>query len=247
MPRFFLPPAQIDGPHFRLTGSEAHHAIAVHRLGVGDSIDLFDGQDRAFVGRIFSIEGGEISGILEEASARSAEKEPVVHLYAGLIKGPRWDWLVQKACEVGVDTLFPVLSRRSVVRFDDFPAAKLERWSRISLEAAKQCGRSRAMRIEPPSAFVQRVSATPADWQLLIPWEKARSGSLREACRSAGPKPVVLCIGPEGGWETDEVSLAQAKGAIPVSLGPWLLRSETAAVVAAAEALQSMRESIRAR
>lgn len=232
MPRFFLPPSQIQNDRFHLTGPEAHHALHVLRKRVGEEIDLFDGKDRAYRGRIDTIAAEALTGTIV-ATASTVDRGAEIWLFAALIKGPRWDWLVQKACEVGVDVLVPLQTERTVIDLDGKETSgKLERWNRIALEAAKQCGRHAAMQVVAPQPLAESLK-TPLDVRL-FPWEKEGQRNLREACADMTGSRVGIWIGPEGGWDAREAEQAIAQGAIPVTLGPQLLRSETAGIVASA-------------
>ena len=220
--------------NFTLTGPEAHHALHVLRKKVGDELELFDGKDRAFVGRIDQIADETIAGkILETKASSPAAVE--IWLYAALIKGPRWDWLLQKACEVGVDVLAPIETARTIVHLEGKETAgKLERWNRIALEATKQCGRGTTMTVHQPQLFAAALKQIAPESLVLFPWEKENQKTIRDACRGFKGRRISLWIGPEGGWAPEEAEQAQASGAIPVTLGKNLLRSETAGIVASA-------------
>jgi len=241
--RFFIPPTQIHDDHFRLDGAEAHHALHVLRKKVGDTIDLFDGRDRSFKAEIQSINENTIEGRI--LKTQTLEKEAVaIWLFAALIKGPRWDWLVQKACEVGVDVLIPVTTTRTVIHLEKKElSGKLERWNRIALEAAKQCGRATTMDVRSPQPFVSTfaLSRHPNENVLLLfPWEKENQQTIRHACAGFRGQHVCLWIGPEGGWDEAEADLALKSGPKAVTLGGNLLRSETACIVAAALVAQEL-------
>jgi 16S rRNA (uracil1498-N3)-methyltransferase len=232
MSRFFIPPEQIHGERFVLSGSEARHAVRVLRKKAGDVIELFDGEDRSIQGRIESVTAEEICGVLMDQTVCSRRVPVEVTLYQALLKGPRWDWLIEKACEVGVHRVVPILTARTIVQ--PTKAEARERWTRIALAAAKQCGRGDVMEVLAPCPFGKAVEEWSKGCLALIPWEKEPSRTIRKACRDHGVSPVSLSIGPEGGWDTSEVEKARNHGAVPVSLGATLLRSETAGLVAAA-------------
>ena len=233
MPRFFVPPDQIRDGRFHLLGSEAHHAATVLRRKAGDVIKLFDGRDASFRGRIEYVSDFEIRGVVLESFAARPSTVRLV-LGQGLLKGPKWDWLIEKACEVGVSALVPLITARTVVHpAHDHIGEKLERWRRIALAASKQSGRSDLMDVIAPIAYAEWWRTRPAGELTLIPWEKEERRRMEEACAGATAKTVVVLVGPEGGWEQGEVALAQAHGAVAVRLGPTLLRSETAGIISA--------------
>lgn len=229
--RFFVPPEQIRPPTFTILGSEARHAALVLRKKVGDEIELFDGKDLSFHGRIQTITSERIEGlILGQPSSAKSSLAPLV-LYQALIKGPRWDWLVEKICEVGATRLVPMTTARTVVK--PTHTAGVERWQRIALAACKQSGRSQGMDIGTPVSFPEALDTLPDKGLAFIPWEKETRATLRQSI--APQQPIALFIGPEGGWETSEVDLARRRGVIPVTIGTTLLRAETAALVALAQ------------
>ncbi len=231
--RFFVPPEQITHNRFFLVGSEARHASVVLRKKVGDTLDLFDGKDLSYHGRIDSISPERVEGTLL-AERKVSKTSPVdLVLCQALIKGPKWDWLVEKACEIGVAKLVPLLTARTIVKPSRVEARG--RWKRIALSAAKQCGRQDLMDVQAPKTLSEAFEGLPKDSLALIPWEKETKKTIRQAMvsHSDATTPIVLFIGPEGGWEDEEIKLALRHGVVPVRLGPTLLRSETAGLVAA--------------
>jgi 16S rRNA (uracil1498-N3)-methyltransferase len=231
MPRFFIPPDQIQNNRFTLTGSESRHASKVLRMKAGDLIDLFDGKDLSYQGKIETISSDRLEGVIL-SQQKGAHSSPVdLILYQALIKGAKWDWLVEKACEIGVAQLVPILTVRTIVKPSSENAN--ERWKRIALAASKQCGRSDVMAVMPPIPANEALSEAVPDCLSLIPWEKESQRSVRQACHGFKGKRVRVFIGPEGGWDSKEVERAERYGVIPVRLGPTLLRSETAGLVAA--------------
>ena len=251
MPRFYLPPSDLRGKTFTLSGSEAHHAIHVLRKKAGDLIDLFDGKDAAYTGRIESVSDQEIRGsILEEFPAAASPVE--LTLYQALTRGSKWEWMLEKVCEVGVTRVIPVITQRTLIKLDASGAAeKLKRWNRIALAASKQSGRASLMTVETPLPLATAVSELDPKSLSLIPWEKEAETSIHHALSKSIPHPnplpsrervakpgegwssVNLFIGPEGGWDEQEIELAIRAGVIPVRLGPTLLRTETAGLIAA--------------
>lgn len=203
---------------------------------MGDEIHLFDGRDASFEGRIETIAPNRVEGVLlsEKQSGRDVSADIV--LCQGLIKGARWDWLLEKACEIGVARVIPLLTRRTVVKATLRDAHKLQRWANIALAASKQCGRSTVMTVDAPISFMDSWPLKPADVPAFIPWEKEETFDFGTVLG----KRAWLFVGPEGGWDSSEVEMARRCGARPVHLGPTLLRSETAGIVAATLLLKEM-------
>ncbi len=233
MPRFFVPPDQIRNDHFSLKGPEAYHAITVLRTQVGDTIELFDGGDSSYLGRVTSTETSELQGILIEKRKEAADLPFELILCPALIKAAKWDWLIEKACEIGVTRLIPLKAARSVVMIEKSDVEnKLERWRRVALAASKQSGRTQVMRIDAPMGLEAILNGRGAGDLSLMPSEKEQKRTIREACQGHTAGTVHILVGPEGGWEMDELALAERLGAKTVRLGPTLLRSETASLVA---------------
>jgi 16S rRNA (uracil1498-N3)-methyltransferase len=236
--RFYVPPTAVDGKSFTLSGSEAHHALHVLRKKIGDMIELFDGKDACYAGRIDSIADDQIHGTLMGEAPKRAVPIDVV-LYQGLSRSARWEWLLEKACEIGVSRVVPIASRRSVVKLTAAEGReKQKRWSRIALAASKQSGRSDLMEVDIPVSFADALPQLSKSVLALIPWEKETERTIHQAAHGYTGKSVAVFIGPEGGWEGEEVDQARQAGVLPVRLGPTLLRTETAGIVAAALALR---------
>jgi 16S rRNA (uracil1498-N3)-methyltransferase len=254
MARFYIPPSAIRHPAFTLSGSEAHHAIHVLRLKSGDELDLFDGKDLSFRGRVDSVGAGEVHGtILENLPSKSLPVQ--LTLFQALTRGAKWEWLLEKACEVGVGQVVPVFTQRSLIKLDAGQAQeKVKRWNRIALSASKQSGRSDLMTVAEPVKLPAALGQLDKKAISLIPWEKEPEKTIHHAmnaecgtrnkdvinkdnliphsaCRI--PHVVNIFIGPEGGWDGQEIDAARRHGVIPVRLGPTLLRTETAGLIAA--------------
>lgn len=256
MPRFFVPSQDIHGKRFVLRGQEARHALVVLRKKMGDEIDCFDGKDLSFRGRILFVSGKEsLEGEILSEGGRTGPLPIRLILYQALIKGPKWDWLIEKACEIGVRRVAPLVTARTVVK----PAGGTVngRWKRIALAASKQSGRADVMEILAPQSFPQALADLSQGAFALIPWEKEANTTIRAALSSfpaaAGggtmdprlrhsgmTSKVNLFIGPEGGWEDSEIDLARRYGVVAVRLGPTLLRSETAGLVASTLVLREL-------
>ncbi len=229
MPRFFVLPEHIKGKQFTLLGSEAHHATIVLRKKPGDVIDLFDGKDLSYQGRITFVSNERIEGEIVAEKQRPSTASVDLILFQALLKGPKWDWLVEKACEIGVTTLVPITTTRTIVKPSVTTAN--ERWKRIAMSASKQCGRTDVMKVSDVLSFDAAVAEKPMDRLSIIPWEKESSHSIQNACVGFKGKQVAVFVGPEGGWDPLEMERAERQKVIPVRLGPTLLRSETAGLV----------------
>lgn len=236
--RFFVvEPEQIKGELVYLTGEDVHHIKRVLRLRPGDELQVLDGKGRAY--RVLLTEVGltQVVGRIQESWLRESEPLSRLTLVQGLPKGEKMEVIVQKCTELGISRLIPVRTRYSVVDWDEAKAAsRVERWRKIAREAAKQCGRSSVPVIEPVQDWAEVLGAERHPSCLrLMPWEEEKERHLRDALRERQPgEGVVIFIGPEGGFSPEEVALAREEGVVTVTLGPRILRTETAgpAVVA---------------
>ena len=236
MHSFYIdPPA---GGVASLPPEEAKHAAKVLRLRPGDEVCGMDGAGRRWRCEVGEVSGGVTVRLLEELPPNEA---PVrVTVYEGLPKADKLDFIAQKLTELGAAALTPVKMERCVVRLDAKDGAKRrERLEKIAREAAKQCGRALPPRIDAPLVWPRALQAMAAHELLLVPWEEARGERLKDAHgRHSGARDIGIVIGPEGGMTAAEVDAMTAAGACAVTLGPRILRTETAAVVAAALAMQ---------
>jgi len=232
MPRVLIPPGAVSGDAITVTDPrELHHLLDVLRVKVGDHLECFDGNGHAYAGPIVRCSR---RGLVMEIDERLEEpRRPLsVTLAQALIKPERFEWVIQKATELGVDRLIPLVTERSVVR----PATarveqRLARWRRIAQEAAAQCGRSTLPRLDAPRSVEELLPSLPSGTRVLMPTLSAEAVPLKEALTAwDGVGSVVVLIGPEGDFTPHEVLLAQRAGVLLISLGRLTLRSETAAV-----------------
>lgn len=200
-----------------LEGEEAHRLMRVLRVRPGDRFSAFDGSGVEALAEVVSV-GTKVTARVLERSRPAVEAGLKVTLYLALVKGERFDWAVEKATELGVARLVPLQTERTDVR--DPGETRRERWQRIAVSAAAQCGRVRVPRVEAPVS----LSAVRGPGFLLAPGGPPLVGPW--------PEEMSLVIGPEGGFTDDEVRQAEQAGLRVAGLGPRVLRVETAAVAA---------------
>jgi 16S rRNA (uracil1498-N3)-methyltransferase len=242
MRRFFVEPENIVGPTAVLTGAEARHITAVLRLAPGTTITLFDGSGSYFEALITKVSPSRIeTKIISITPYIDAAEDfpPALHLGVGLLKGKKMDFIIQKITELGISSLHPFRSQYCASY--DLAASRLSRWQKIVLEACKQCNRPKPPDINPTKDFKDLLSGSGEDgYDLkLIFWEnKEDQKPVREIFTSLKEiHSVMILVGPEGGFSTDEVGQAIAAGYEPVTMGSRILRAETA-VIAAVSILQ---------
>lgn len=233
MPRFYCPQPLLPGTTVDLPETVAHH-LHVVRQQPGDELVLFNG------------EGGQVRARLVEVGKRRASAEVVAHeahdaelpfqvtLAQGLPEGSKMDWIVEKAVELGVTAVQPLAARRSVVKLaGDRADKRLAHWQAVVVSASEQCGRNRLAQVAPLQEF-GRWLAEPAGDAVRILLSPRADASLAQWTRATPPRAVCLLVGPEGGFSTEEEDAAIAAGALPLSMGPRVLRTETAGLAALA-------------
>jgi len=243
MRRLFVP-FPLKEPTVHLTGQAAYRLLRVLRMQVGDAVVLFDPTGSEWHATIVATGHDAVVLRLDEPVSADREHPVALWLFQGIAKGEKMDFIVQKATELGVAFIVPMITRRTVVRLDaDRAAAKQARWQRIAQAAAEQCGGTKVPKVSPPLPFRQAVMEAAKTDAFLLFYEAAEeplARALETLCllpnRHLSPpekvSSVALMVGPEGGFDPDEVLLARQQGARIVSLGKRILRTETASIVA---------------
>lgn len=231
-PRFFITPEQVRDPYITVTGDDLRHIRTVLRKQPGDLLTLLDGQGREYTVRITAIEKAEIDTEIVDRTERQPSS-PAIVLGQGLPKSDKMDLIVQKATELGVSSLVPLITERTIVKVKD-EEKRITRWQKIAREAAMQSGRPDIPPVKTIRSFNEyiRTLATGPQTLLLLPWEEGTEPVKNVLRGHLDAKHVVVLIGPEGGFSQAEADAAEAKGFHLVSLGPNILRTETAAVAA---------------
>ncbi|MBV9345911.1 MAG: 16S rRNA (uracil(1498)-N(3))-methyltransferase [Gammaproteobacteria bacterium] len=230
--RLYVEAPLAPGSTLRLAGGAAGHALRVLRLKAGDPLTLFNGEGGEFGAAIVGVRAGTLEVQLGEARAPARESSLRLTLAQGVSRAERMDLVIQKATELGVTSLVPVLSTRSVVRLSGEQAArKLRHWRAVIIAACEQCGRNRLPTLEPPCTLADLLRALPAPTTRLL---LAPGAPLRIPDLPPGTADVTVLIGPEGGLAEEEARRCLAAGFRAVSLGPRILRTETAAFAALA-------------
>jgi 16S rRNA (uracil1498-N3)-methyltransferase len=232
---FYIDPARMDGDRVKITGEEARHIARVVRLHKDDRIHLLDGCGKAYEGIIRDVSAAVVTVDITGQRSVDTESPLAITVAQALIKDRKMDRLIRQLTEVGVTRWIPFSARRSVARMKTTKiAARLQRWEKISLAAVKQCRRGRPMRIEAPMDFQSMLAASETADLKLIFWEQAAFGRGVPVVQMPSPrKHCFLAVGPEGGFDETEMQAARRAGFVPLSLGPRILRAETAALAAA--------------
>jgi 16S rRNA (uracil1498-N3)-methyltransferase len=243
MYRFFVSHESFSGETVQVTERTlVHHLRDVLRLHPGDTAILLDNTGWEYETVLHEVEMKQVTGQILQRRLCPHEPRTKITLYQAVLKGERFEWALQKGTEIGVSAFVPVLSERCVVlNATELSPRKLGRWEKIIQAAAEQSRRGRMPPLLPAMLFVVACEQVQrAGTVAFIPWEEGGMPirqALEEAGRDRPPFNVALFIGPEGGFAPTEVQLARDYGILPVSLGPRILRAETAGVVAAAVVL----------
>jgi len=232
MSRFYVNPASVLGKKIYAEGEVGHHIIDVMRLGEGDSVTVFDGTGKEYKGTIAST--GNKRVVIDILEINTTEKDSIVNisLAQAIPKKDKMDMIIQKATELGAVEILPFESSRTIVRArGERRQRKIERWRKIALEASKQCGRAELPKVADVVRFEAVLGLLPEYDLAVMPCLSGESIPLKSALRNVNkPKKVLAIIGPEGGFTEDEIEKAGGKGAVLVSLGGLVLRSDTAAI-----------------
>ncbi len=235
MPRFFTDPSNIDGSEIKITGSDVNHIKNVLRMRAGEEISVSDGAGKDYFGKIRSIDRDCVLIDIENSWDSYVELPAEITLFQGLPKADKMELIIQKAVELGACAIVPVITKRTIVRWDEKKQdKKLARWQGIAESAAKQSGRGIIPKVTAPVSFSAALAQAGFMEAAVIPYEKAEGmEAAREKVRSMrGKKSIGVFIGPEGGFDTDEIEAAIKAGVCPITLGRRILRTETAGLTA---------------
>lgn len=245
--RFFVAPAVLANPErIILPPACAAQVRTVLRLRPGATILLLDGTGAAAVVELTAVTAAQVVGRVVARPIVSTEPHHALTLHVGLLKAAKFEWVIQKGTEIGVAAFVPLICARATDGLADLSAAKLARWRTIATEAAEQSDRGVVPAVHAPRRLAEALT-NPGTLRL-VAYEAAGDGALtipaavRVPRALAGPAALAidLFIGPEGGFDPAEIALAQTAGCAIVALGPRILRSETAAIVAAALTLATL-------
>lgn len=231
MHHFFVTPEQVNGDNIYIEGSDVNHIKNVLRMKVGEELQISDGNNKKYLCKIQSMTSDNVFvKIIEEQSA-DTELPSKIYLFQGLPKSDKMELIVQKAVELGAYEIIPVATKRAVVKLDEKKAAKkVERWNSIAEGGAKQSGRNVIPKVKNVMSFKEAVAYAKEIDVVLIPYELAEGmQETKKIVDNIKPgESVGIFIGPEGGFEIEEVEHAVKEGAKPITLGKRILRTETA-------------------
>ena len=243
MHRFFLPAQSLRAETVQFPDDTARQVRSVLRLRPGQRVIGLDNEGFAYTLELVEV-GQQVRAAVVERTPATGEPRTRLTLYLGLTQREKFEFVLQKAVELGAAAVVPVITSRALVQDARDVEKKTERWQRILQEAAEQSGRGRIPALGAPLRFDAAVQAARGSHDLaLIAWEEEDSLSLGAALASAEQRGrVAVFVGPEGGFSEEEIGLAQEAGVQPVTLGPRILRMETAAMAAVALVMYELGE-----
>ena len=244
MPAFLVRPEDVQDQRLVLRAAEVSHLVQVRRHRVGQEIEVIDGRGLSYHVCIAAIERDMVFCQILERREGSGESAVQFSLAPALLKGQRFDFVVEKATEIGVSRIVPLLSERGVVK----PGSgnKLERWQRLAGAAAKQCGRSHLPAIELPAPFGEVIKTfREENDQVLMATPGLPGRSVRQVLKDGNCRRLGLLIGPEGGFATREQELAKEAGVELFSWAGRILRADTASIVLGALVLHESEQNLR--
>lgn len=236
MHKFFVDKNDVFEDRISITGDDVNHITKVLRLKPQEEIQVCNGVGIEYLCSIEELSKKEVICKVIQSYESSTESELNITLFQGFPKAQKMELIVQKCIEIGLKEIQPVITKRVVVKLESKDiSGKLERWQRIAEEAAKQSNRGMIPRILPPISFNEALERLNEMDLALIPYEKERANGLREVlAEHKTSKNIGIFIGPEGGFEEEEINSCLERRISPVSLGPRILRTETAGFVTAA-------------
>jgi len=235
MPVYFVDESAVQPPVITIQGELARHLAGALRMQPGEQCCFIDSRERRYLGELTAVAPARITATILREEPPAPPLRPVT-LVQSILKGHRMDWLLQKAAELGATRIVPVITARTIVRpRSERQPAQTRRWTAILREAAQQSGRSRPPELAAPCEFEAAFADGPPETLRLMLSDAATEMPLGRLLSTLPvDRPLLVAVGPEGGWSPDELARAGAMGGRTVSLGPLTLRAETAALAALA-------------
>lgn len=243
MDRFFVGKNNInlENKTCIIEGEDVKHISKVLRCRIGEELEICDNDNNEYICEITNIYKSQVELNILEVVDIKRESDLKIKVYQGLPKGPKMEMILQKLTEVGVDEIILVQTKRTVVKVDDKKEdKKIERWERIIYEAAKQSKRGKIPKLRGVLSFKEALADMKENDFNIAPYENERTKSIKQAIKGVDIKNIGIFVGPEGGFEDTEIKAIEEIGGQSVSLGPRILRTETASLVASSIVLYEL-------
>lgn len=233
MPRFFIDSNLINENEITIQGEDVKHIINVLRMKKGEEAVLCDGKGIDYYCTLEHFDKTFVKAVIKRKEINNAESPVSISIFQGIAKGDKMDLIIQKAVELGVSEIIPIVTDRTVVKLNGKNDSELkqQRWQRIALEAAKQCGRGKVPKVYLPISIDEAFKNAKKFEMVLMAYEKERKTTLKKIIENKSPKTVAIYIGPEGGFSDEEASQALLHELNCVTLGNRILRTETCGLV----------------
>lgn len=233
MHKFFVTPDNINQSKAIITGDDVKHIYKVLRLKLGDEIVINDSNGNEYLGSIENISKTSVEVSIIKKILQESESPVKITLFQGLPKSSKMDYIVQKGTEIGINEVVPIITARVVVKSELGEYKKTDRWQRIALEACKQCKRSTIPKISAPIEFDKLLEQLKTFDTIVVPYENEEGLGIKKMVSGLKYKVenIAVIIGPEGGFEENEINALSQMGAHIITLGPRILRTETAGIV----------------
>ncbi|MDV3428683.1 MAG: 16S rRNA (uracil(1498)-N(3))-methyltransferase [Bacillota bacterium] len=237
MHKFFVPPENFEGNQAVITGDDVKHIYKVLRLTKGEKISINNLNGKEFIGEIADVTKEKVTVKILEQQEVYSESSIDIHLYQGMPKASKMDGIVQKGTELGVNRIIPLWTKRVISRREEASKSKADRWRKIAIEACKQCKRSKIPEIEQGIDMKELYLRLKSYDLIMVPYENSENygiKAVKEKLKDKEIKNIAIIIGPEGGFEEDEIEKLKALGGEIVTLGKRILRTETAGIITSA-------------
>ncbi|MBU5455494.1 16S rRNA (uracil1498-N3)-methyltransferase [Keratinibaculum paraultunense] len=233
MHRFFVDKEQIQGDTIEIVGKDTNHIKDVLRLKKDDIIEISSG-GRVYICKIIKFDNKKVITKIIKSFQGKHESPIHIALYQGIAKGDKMDYLIQKVTEIGVKEIYPIITNRTIVKIKNKKKeqSKLDRWRAIAEEAAKQSKRDFIPKVQNIMSFKEMLDKLEGEKNIIVPYEMEKSISFKDILNNIEGEKINLIIGPEGGFEREEIQLLKSVGGQSITLGSRILRTETAGLVA---------------
>lgn len=234
MAKFFVSTSQIQDNKIILTNDNANHIKNVLRCKVGEEIEISSGDGFDYVCKIENILSNEVITRIIDCFCNESEPNIKITLYQGLTKYEKMELVIQKCVELGIDTIIPVKTDRTIVKLSDKEDKKIVRWNKISEAASKQSRRGKIPEVKNILNFKQAIEECKINDLNIIPYEKEKNSTIKNIIKNFKGKSIGIFIGPEGGFSENEINYSLQNNIFPITLGKRILRTETAGFITTA-------------
>ncbi len=231
MAKFFIDRENLKDDYVEIDKDNANHIINALRCKIGEEIEISIGDGYDYICKISKIEQGKVIADIVDCFGNESEPKTKITLYQGLPKSEKMELIIQKCVELGIDTIVPVVTDRTIVKLSGKEEKKVARWNKISESASKQSRRGKIPKVESPITFKEAILKAKENNMNIIPYEKEEKTNIKSIIKDFKGDKIGVFIGPEGGFSEKEIELAKENSVIPITLGRRILRTETAGFV----------------